>query len=379
MTRNKKRKSQSYRQSSPSPAADVLELHDENSNIWLTNQIEEEAMRKTTRSNQKYDETDVCIIGLERIISVMNDDGADDHTVSKIDSQLQLAKMYHIKFYESMCTKKSGISATQMHAHTAKMDRVDRLYNDLLNKLTNIKKKLLIDDTIVNSTVHAHEPQVHDVKIKAVDIERFAGSEKDRRKWPQFKSMFEEIFHNRSTYTGSTKFYHLMSHLVPDSEPYNTISGFDRTDANYESAWKTLCEAYDNERKIVNDIVLSFLDMPALDEPSRAGLIALKNNTNNLINSLPKYKIEVQHWDPILVPLLIRKMDGESIRLWSLERDQKKIAELQPLLDFIQKRADGMEADCVVKLNNTTVVNRQQSATFANNKPDTGKAAVSWS
>lgn len=60
---------------------------------------------------------------------------------------------------------------------------------------------------------------------------------------------------------------------------------------------------------------------------------------------MPKYGIQVQHWYPIIVPLLIRKLDGESIRLWTLERNQREIAKLQPLLDFICKRADGMDAE----------------------------------
>lgn len=60
----------------------------------------------------------------------------------------------------------------------------------------------------------------------------------------------------------------------------------------YESAWKSLCDFYDNERKIVNDIVLSFIDMEPVKMPSRAAFIALVNNTNRLLQSLPFVAIE---------------------------------------------------------------------------------------
>lgn len=164
--------------------------------------------------------------------------------------------------------------------------------------------------------------------------------------------MFEDCFHNRPTneISNSSKFYHLMSHLVTDSEAYKTIFALYRTDANYESAWTMLCDAYGNERKIVNDIVLSFIDMEPVDYPSRATLIALVNSTNSLIQSLPKYNVGVQHWGPILVPLLVRKLDNVSVTQWAIKRDQKKVAELEPLLAFIRERAEAMDVEGAASL-----------------------------
>ena len=76
------------------------------------------------------------------------------------------------------------------------------------------------------------------------------------------------------------------------------------------------------KKKIVNQIALSFIDMPNVNAPSRQALIGLIIQTNNLLNSLPTYGIYVEHWDPILAPLLLRKLDDESIRLWSMVREE---------------------------------------------------------
>lgn len=167
---------------------DVLQIDDETSNVWLSNQIEIEAGRKKKRNvpEKTYDETDVCIVGLERIIAIATDDSSDDLTIAKIDSQLKLARMYHERFYESMVARRSGLSAAQMVAHTTKMDRIDRLYNYLLDSLTEHKRQLIAVElpaaiSIDITHVSAHEHQVHDVRVKEVDIQRFSG---DLKKWP---------------------------------------------------------------------------------------------------------------------------------------------------------------------------------------------------
>lgn len=88
-------------------------------------------------------------------------------------------------------------------------------------------------------------------------------------------------------------------------------------------------EAYENSRKIVNDV-----------EPTSEYLIGLKNGINCLVNYLPKHKIEIEEWDAVLIPILVRKMDGESC---------EQITKLRQLIEFIQKRSGGMYASYVVQ------------------------------
>lgn len=45
---------------------------------------------------------------------------------------------------------------------------------------------------------------------------------------------------------------------------------------------------------------------------------------------------------PILVPIIIRKLDESSLSTWKYERPQREVAQLQPLLDFMNHRADSL-------------------------------------
>lgn len=68
------------------------------------------------------------------------------------------------------------------------------------------------------------------------------------------------------------------------------------------------------------------------------------NAVNHLTKSLVRYdEVHVEHWDPIIVNLLIRKLDKETYSRWSHERPQREVAKLEPLMDFLENRAESMD------------------------------------
>lgn len=193
----------------------------------------------------------MCVIGLERIISDVNDEPFDDLSAPAVQTKITLAKMYYQRFHEHMVAPAGQISAQAIISKTKRMNSVDKMYDTLTAALYQRLDELKANETnasIANSASLPRQivPNASDVRAKKLEIEPFAG---DVRKWPQFKSMFQECFHSRDEYANTVKFYHLMSHLVPDSEAYKTISALDRTDENYPSAWKKLCDAYDTKGK----------------------------------------------------------------------------------------------------------------------------------
>lgn len=358
---------------------DAIDIHLE-MDEWLSNEINRAVQHKNRRKLRKYGGSDMCIIGLERIVSVVTGDDFADLPLSALEAQLKLVAMYEEKFYEQSVSMTSSATAEEIKEKSTTMDKVDKLVKWLRSVLSRRRTQLVAKDSMhraqpnssmQNSTViqASRSNTFQDVRVKKVEIQKFSGVQS---KWPAFKSSFIDCFHNNTTMSGAAKFYHLIAHLEEDSEAYNTIGSMNRTDENYESAWKTLCDTYDNERVIVEDIVLSFIDMPAINVAPRSGFIALLSKTNNLLHSLPKYNVMVEHWDPILVPLLVRKLDKASRKDWAERRDQRVIAKLKPLLNFIRTRADS--ADAVITgafYSESKDVNHNQRNESYQNKPVT--------
>lgn len=226
----------------------ILELNDtdvedELAKNWLSNEIAGEANDKKRRKDIKnYDAKHMCIVGLERILAITHGDDFESLPLSSVNSQLKLVSMYYQRFFEES-TKSQALSAKDIVDQQKLMDKIDSLHLSLNSVLESRIKELQLSEISCqpNSTMHVTLPHVPDqgVKVKKMEIEKFAGKDHD---WPQFKAQFEKCFHRRTDMSDSTKFYHLMAHLAPQSEAYNTINGMN---LHYDQAWAKLCDAYD--------------------------------------------------------------------------------------------------------------------------------------
>lgn len=179
-----------------------------------------------------------------------------------------------------------------------------------------------------------------DVKMDRLTIERFNGS---FEKWPKFKDEFSTFVHNTNR-TNTEKMLRLKSCLQRESIPYNLISGFQSTGENYEAAWGALCKEYDDDRKILEQKFLDWYDLPHVGTPpSKSKMQNLVMRTNNLIESMPDYEIDTNGWGFWMVPLLTKKLDEVTRAEWAMKRPQKVKPEVEPLLQYLKLRADGVE------------------------------------
>lgn len=271
-----------------------------------------------------------------------------DLRVEAAQTQAEMLDQYHQRIAnKAHIVENSDILTPQLEcAFNEYMLSVDEEYmeikSEILTQLNRLKGQAR---PTVGSDIGNHNP-LSDLALKRIQVERFAG---DYRKWPNFKSKFEQFFHNNTQIGEATKFYRLDEHIERDTEPYQLIAGFDRVEANYALAWGQLCATYDNKRKLVDEMISSFVDLPPMPSATRGNLMVIINATNHLTKSLVRYdEVKVQHWDPIIVNILMRKLDRETQAKWSHERPQREVARLQPLMQFLENRAESMEGGVTV-------------------------------
>lgn len=167
------------------------------------------------------------------------------------------------------------------------------------------------------------------------------------KKWPNFKSQFFQFFHDNESLDTGSKFFRLDEHIEKDTEPYNLIIGYDRIPANYGLAWEQLCATYDNKRKLVDELISSFIDLPPMPSATRGNLMIIINAVNQMTKSLVRYEeMKVESWNPIVVNLLMRKLDTETVTRWKHERPQREVPKLANILQFLENSAESMDGDC---------------------------------
>lgn len=205
---------------------------------------------------------------------------------------------------------------------------------ELITLIEKVKTEILdaeklVDDDLKNEDSDDEVIVAHmHVKLPKMEIPKFAG---DIRKWRNFYDMFGKLVHEKTQLSDIEKFTFLRTYL--EGEPLRLISHFEVTAATYAVAWDTLISRYNNVRWLVD------AEIDYLIEGRVTTIRELHDNTREAIYNLIALGVKTESWDPILVRVIMKKLDSKSINAFedTLE-DTKKTPKLETLLKFLEKR-----------------------------------------
>lgn len=170
-------------------------------------------------------------------------------------------------------------------------------------------------------------------------------------KWLEFRDSYIALIHNNPIFTDIQKFQYLRTSLT--EKPLQCIKSIAITDANYNIAWQALQERYDKSQVIRENHVKQILDASKVTRESGKDLWELYNTINNNLEALKNLQEPVDHWDGILIPIVIEKLDYQSRKEWErlcindLNRKTSK-----DLFTFIKNRCSVLEKLEVNKTHN---------------------------
>lgn len=98
---------------------------------------------------------------------------------------------------------------------------------------------------------------------------------------------------------------------------------------------------FDRVEEIVHEYIRKFMEVPAITHRATFGrLRAIIDVTNQMVRALPNHGALVSNWDPIIVFIIISKLDDETRTDWKQQkRNKNQLTYLSELLEFLETRA----------------------------------------
>lgn len=172
------------------------------------------------------------------------------------------------------------------------------------------------------------------LKFDKVELSVFSGEDTE---WISFRDEFVYLVHSNDQISNVVKFHLLKTHLRGIA--LDAINGF-KSATDYEAAWQTLIQRYDNQQRIIYGYIRNFLDIPYLSpRPTATQFLRMLNKTNQLIRVLPSFNYDVTSWDPILMFCLTSRLDAYSVRKWNDQIKKRQRVPLSELLEFLEVQA----------------------------------------
>ncbi|XP_049865785.1 uncharacterized protein LOC126382130 [Pectinophora gossypiella] len=177
------------------------------------------------------------------------------------------------------------------------------------------------------------------MKLPEIDIPVYEG--KDYTKYQSFIELFTAIIHRNGKLEPIQKLFYLRKYLK--GEPLSLIEGLPLTGDSYEKALALLKARYDNKFLVVTNHVQAILDFSPIVKGAASNLRELIAHARQHLGALKTLGQPTEHWDMIILPILLRKIDQFSCRAYHSERVDNKLPNLDDFFAFIERRASSFE------------------------------------
>ncbi|XP_045477352.1 uncharacterized protein LOC123682646 [Harmonia axyridis] len=222
------------------------------------------------------------------------------------------------------------------------------------------------------------------VKLPKIVLPIFDGNYKE---WPTFYDLFKSLVHENSNLSQIEKFQYLLSSL--SSQALNLLKGFPLTAQNYENAFQTLTDRYQNRRLLANTCWNEIYNISKLHSESASGLRRILEVFSENLAVLKNLGLPTDQWDFVLFHLLIQKLDTATIKRFELQECSTDIPSFINLQTFLTDQCVALESVALSvpsksqqfsdsrtsKFNNTS--SKRNSALLVQSKNNSDKKGIS--
>ena len=127
-------------------------------------------------------------------------------------------------------------------------------------------------------------------------------------------------------------------------EAAQLIRKYEVTDENFARAWQELVDRYENKRVLIDTHLSTLFSLQKVTQQSPTGLKALVGEVKESLGALSALGCPTDAWDNIIVYMVTRKLDSESLLDWEMQIGATtEPATFEKLQKFISGRIHALE------------------------------------
>lgn len=247
--------------------------------------------------------------------------------------------------YEEFQTSHRRVIEAENNANAAQqnMDYAQQVQELYLNVIGRIDRKVNTLEQNDQAGAVAIVPQgragrnFRDVQLGTIKPGEFNG---EYANWNTWRAVYDGLVHREERLSNTEKFHYLKKCLSGAAE--RVLHGWEIVGDNYDEAYRTLVEVYDNKYRIIMAQLDALMKMPKLTLESHEGLRSMVDTMNSATRQLRVLGASVEHWDHILVYLLLARMPPRTLTQWNTANDLVEMPSLEEVLKFLNTRARGI-------------------------------------
>lgn len=170
--------------------------------------------------------------------------------------------------------------------------------------------------------------------LPRIQLLQFSGKFED---WLAFRDLFRSIVVEEASLSKVEKFHYLKTSVKRDAE--YLIRNLPSTDDNFEFAWSTLKDHFENKRLLVRSYLAAFTLLPRMKADSVADLRRIYYSVVSTVGALEGISRPISDGNDFFVHLVVELLDAKTRREW--ENSLGKTSEppsYDELREFLQEQ-----------------------------------------
>ena len=172
-------------------------------------------------------------------------------------------------------------------------------------------------------------------RLPVIELPKFRGT---CEKWLEFKDLFTSLVHNCDYMDPIDKFHYLRSSL--EGSAARCIESIEFCANNYNLAWDILLTRFENKGLMVHNYIRALFNIKPIDSSLPSAFRDLVDTLSKNLKCLESLGVEVNSWDPLLIYLVISKLDSNTIKEWGKQEFSNDLPTLLDLKSFLSNQAD---------------------------------------
>jgi len=209
---------------------------------------------------------------------------------------------------------------------------------DLYIELEEKVMELLASVKPTTAPFNITTPPTLNVPLPKINIPKFDG---EYGKWHTFSDLFKKVVHEQPI-SAAQKFWYLKTVLSGEAE--RLIKHLALTERNYAAAWDLLNDRYDNKRVLTATLVQQLVEYSNVTSDAKS-IKSFHDLIQENLSALRNVDLDVDSWDPILLQILVKKLDRHTHVLYESQiKNPRELQSMKDFLKFLEQRFQALES-----------------------------------
>lgn len=262
------------------------------------------------RQQQLFGVISRAMDNLKKLGSAKINRGSVQSRIEALKSNWDKFQDNHESLFQSITSEHRKLSYFKDELYAKCEEAFLEAHGDMLNTMESLEHNSNPNSSTAEISLNS-SAALRSWRLPRIEVPKFSG---DYAQWSQFRDLFVSMIMENTDISTVEKFHYLK--MSVSGEPAQHLKNISITSDNFSRAWNSLVARYENKRILIDAQLAALFSARKIKTENATDIKRLLGDVKEALGALEALDCPVQHWDLVIIFMMTRKLDAESLKRW---------------------------------------------------------------